>query len=90
MFLSLRLCFRVDIVATKLAGNMHTHKHTVSSVSSQRPAWNLSVPPGRGPLTGGAAASSVGAVVRASGVAVVRVVVGDGGRHGAVAASVAV
>lgn len=48
------------------------------------------MPPGPGPLTGGAAASSVGAVVRASGVAVVRVVVGDGGRHRAVAASVAV
>lgn len=41
-------------------------------------------------LTGRAAAPSVRAVIRASSVAVVCVVVGDGGRHGAVATSVTV
>lgn len=42
------------------------------------------------PLTGGAAAAAVGAVVGASGVAVVALVVGDGGWHGAVPTSVTV
>lgn len=41
-------------------------------------------------LTGGTTAASVGTVVRTSSVAVVGLVVGDGGRHRAVTSSVAV